>query len=333
MIRGSLVFLFAIFSTLETQASINVYTDRNDDYMKPLVEAFKAQTGEDVNYLTLSGSEIIERLLVEGADSAADIVIVKDMLYLNQLSSNGLLQPMTASTEHIPTQMKSPVGFWSAITMRARTIVFNKNEVDPLDIQTYESLGSEMFTGKLCLRTANLEKTTYNVGLVAGFIADRGEEATKTLLESWMKNLAIAPIVEGGDRAVLRAIDSGECSVGVVNSYYLGQEMFRDEEILNVGIVFADQYTHGTHVNGTGAGIVAASEKTELANEFMSLLLSSSTQELFSEINYDFPVSQDVAPLTPVADWTAFLANQTNWSVVGENVDKALKIIEEVGYE
>jgi len=330
MIKKSIILVLGLSYALSANAQINIYTDRNAEFIDPVAEAFTAETGEPVNFIKISGADAIKRLLIEGDNSPADIVIFKDMLYLNGLASEGLLQPMTASTYHVPAQMQHPEALWAAITMRARTIVYNTNKVSADEVQTYASLGDEKWKNKLCLRTSDIENNSYNVGLVSGFIADLGEDAAKSILQSWMNN---SPQIEQSDRDVLDAIENEECLVSVINSYYLGQNQFRDGKTPNVGIVFVEQDGLGAHVNGTGAGIVAASLKTELNNKFMELLLSSETQQSFSTLNYDFPVSQDVEALTPVLDWSFFKANEANWSVIGENVDAALRIFREVGYE
>jgi len=184
-----------------------------------------------------------------------------------------------------------------------------------------------MWSGKLCLRTS---ASSYNISLIAGFVADLGYDGAKSLVGSWISNLALDPLVN--DRAVLESVENGDCAIGVVNTYYLGQENAQGNN-LNVGVVFVDQNGLGAHVNGTGAGIVATSSKQELANKFMDILLSSESQYVFSNVHFDYPVSPDLVPGTLVADWGSFFANQTNWSVLGDNVEEAYQIIEELDYK
>lgn len=327
MIKKSLICLSAIFYIVSAHADLNIYTDRPAELMDPVVETFEQQTGEKVNYITMGASTIIDRLLAEGVTTPADIVIAKDMLYLNEMANLGLLQPMTASTDHVPLQMQNPEKLWAAVTMRARTVVYNMDTVDPSEITDYASLGDERWQGQLCLRTS---QSSYNVSLIAGFVADLGYEGAKSLMQSWMNNMSGAP--KGNDRGVLEAVEQGECSIGVVNSYYLGQENAKGNN-LNVGIVFVDQSELGVHVNGTGAGIVAASSKQELSNQFMDVMLSSESQYVFSNAHYDYPVSPELLPETLVADWGVFYSNETNWSVIGDSVDSAYSIIDEIGYE
>ena len=315
--------LFAI----SAQADLNIYTDRSASLMDPVVDRFVQETGEPVNYIRISGSQMIDRLLAGGEGPPADVVIVKDMLYLNEMSELGLFQPMSVSTDAIPQQMQHPEKEWASITMRARTIVYNKSLVQPEEVSTYAALGDEKWKGKLCVRTSN---SSYNVSLIAGFVADYGYDDAKGLMQSWINNLAGSP--EGNDRAVLAKVESGDCHVGIVNSYYLGQENNLGKN-LNVGIVFADQDGLGAHVNGTGVGILATTEKIDLANKFAEIAISSESQYVFANAHYDYPVSSDLVPQTLIVDWGTFFANQTNWSVIGLHKNAAFSIIQEIGYE
>jgi iron(III) transport system substrate-binding protein len=325
--KKSLVTLFVFLFTLAASADILIYTDRSAELMDPLVELFEQQTGENAVYLTMGSSEVVDRLLAEGDRTLADIVIVKDMLYLNEMANLGLLQPMTVSTDQVPAQMQHPDKLWAALTMRARTVVYNVDLVDPEEVKTYASLGDEKWRGQLCLRTS---QSSYNVSLISGFIADLGYDGAKSLMQSWLNNLSGAP--KPNDRAVIDAVAQGECSVGVVNSYYLGQENAIGNS-LNVGIVFVDQEGLGVHVNGTGAGIVAVSEKEAQSNQFMNIMLSSEVQYVFSNAHFDYPVNPNLLPETLVANWGSFFSNETNWSVVGDSTQEAYSIIEELGYK
>jgi len=317
-----LIFTSSVF------ADVNVYTDRNEKIMEPLAISFEEQTGVKVNYITVSGSDIVGRLQAEGQQSPADVVIVKDMFYLNQLASLGLFQPMTADTSKVPSAMKSPEGFWSAVTMRARTIVYNKDKVEPSELTTYASLGDSKWKSKLCVRTS---QSTYNYALISGLIADLGFDDAKSVVDSWVKNFSEAPL--SSDRSVLEAIENGQCDVGLVNSYYLGQENDADNN-LNVGIAFANQNSSGTHVNGTGAGVLVFSKNVADANRFMDFVLSADSQKIFSDVSYEFPVTKGVeSPQKTVNKWLGFKANSTNWTELDSHLDKAYKIIEEVGYE
>ncbi len=309
-------------------ADVNVYTDRDEKIMEPLAASFEKQTGVKVNFIIASGSDIVGRLQAEGQSSPADVAIVKDMFYLNQLAGLGLFQPMIADTSEVPSAMKSPENLWAAVTMRARTIVYNKDKVDPSELQTYASLGESKWKNKLCVRTS---QSTYNYGLISGLIADLGFDDAKSIVDSWVKNFYETPL--SSDRSVLEAIENGQCDVGLVNSYYLGQENDAENN-LNIDIAFANQNSTGTHVNGTGAGVLVFSRNVADANLFMDYVLSAEGQKIFSDVSYEFPVTKDVlSPQSTVNKWLGFKANSTNWTEINSHLDEAYKIIEEVGYE
>jgi len=72
-VRG-LLFAFAVcLSTAmpTLAASVNVYSDREPDLIKPLLEAFTKETGIEVNFLYAKDG-LIERMQAEGPNSPAD---------------------------------------------------------------------------------------------------------------------------------------------------------------------------------------------------------------------------------------------------------------------
>src|SRR5690606_39709412 len=87
---------------------------------------------------------------------------------------------------NIPEHLRDPGSRWIGLSVRARTIVYSTERVQPDELSSYEDLADERWRGRLCLRTS---KSVYNQSLVAMMIEAHGEEKTEDIVRGWVANL------------------------------------------------------------------------------------------------------------------------------------------------
>lgn len=327
--KASVVFAAALLLSVNALAEVVLYTDRPTARLLPAAQEFEARTGEKLIILEMPYRKLLERLKVEGENSPADLIFVKDMVYLAELSKGGFFQPMTspAVTSLVEPQMQDPAKLWNAVTFRARTLVYDPAQVNPDEINTYEDLADAKWAGRLCLRTSN---AGYNEALVASFIENMGYDAAKTVVDGLVQNLAMAPA--RNDNAVIESIALGQCAVGIVNSYYLAG-YYATNANFPVKIKFLNQNTTGTHVNGSGIGIAATSKNVALAEKMIGILLEEKFQLQMSSEHLDFPARKGLLPNTFIKDWGTFKVDTANWTTVGARADEARQLFREVNYQ
>jgi iron(III) transport system substrate-binding protein len=158
--------------------------------------------------------------------------------------SQGLFQKVKTKIleNNIPTHLRDPDGLWTGLSVRARTIVYNTERVNPRDLSTYADLALKKWGRRLCLRTS---KKIYTKSLVASLIYHHGKEKTGNIITGWVDNLAATPNAK--DSHVMNAILSGQCDVGLVNTYYYGRLMDKKPNI-PLKLFWANQNTTGVHV-------------------------------------------------------------------------------------
>src|SRR5690606_35379511 len=224
--------------------------------IKPLFDAFTRDTGIPVKYVTDREGPLMEKLKAEGERTPADVLLTVDAGNLWHAAEQGLLQPVKSDTleANVPAHLRDPQGRWFGLTIRARTIVYDKDKVQPSELSTYEALGNAKWKGRLCLRSS---KSVYNQSLTAMMIAEYGEARTEQIISSWVANLAVP--VFSNDTKVLEAIAAGQCDVCVTNSYYLGRLLAKSPE-LPLAIFWANQSGSGVHINVSGAGVTRHSK-------------------------------------------------------------------------
>lgn len=306
-----------------------VYSARAEQLLKPIVNEYKKQTGVDIKLVSDKEGPLMERMKAEGVNSPADVLITVDGGNLWQAANMGLLKPINSKVlnQNVPAYLRDPKGQWYGLSIRARTIFYNKANVNPKDLSSYQDLADPKWKGKLCLRTS---KKVYNQSLVGMMIAEDGAPKTEKVVKGWINNLA-APVF-ADDTQLLEAIASGQCQVGLANTYYFGRLLEKNPN-LNVGIFWANQKGSGTHVNVSGAGVAKNTKQAAEAQKFIEWLSSEKAQNLFADLNMEYPVNPKVKADAKVAAWGPFKQNVINVSNAGAKQKQAVMLMDRAKYK
>ncbi len=332
MHRFSALVMAALVASPAHSDEVNVYSYRQPDLIAPLTDAFTAETGIDVNVAYLDKG-MVERMKAEGRRSPADLVFTVDISRLAAIVNEGLTQPIVSDAleANVPSAYRDPDGHWYGLTTRARIIYASKDRVADGEITTYEDLASDMWQDRICTRSG---MHAYNIALTSAIVHHQGEAGAKAWLEGIKSNLARKP--QGNDRAQVKAIWAGECDIAIGNTYYMGK-MLADEEqhdwANSVNVVFPKFENGGTHVNVSGVALAKHAPNPENALLLMEFLTSPAAQEIYAEINYEYPIADGTNPDDLVASWGSFTADSVNLMTLAANRPSALRITEEVDFD
>jgi iron(III) transport system substrate-binding protein len=314
-------------------AEVVVYSARNEQLIKPLFDAYTKETGVDVKFVTDKEGPLLARLKAEGKNTPADMLITVDAGNLWQAASEGMLKPVNSKVlqANIPAHLRDPNNEWFGLSVRARTLVYNKAKLKPSDLSTYEDLANPKWKGRLCLRTS---KKVYNQSLVAMMIHEYGEEKTEQIVRGWVANLATDPFPD--DTKAMEAAAAGLCDVTVVNTYYYGRLMEKKPD-LPLGIFWPNQNLKaanaGVHVNVSGAGVTRHAKNEAEAIRLLEWLSSDKAQNLFADLNMEYPANPRIKSDPAVAAWGTFSQNLINVSEAGKLQSKAVMLMDRVGYK
>lgn len=305
-----------------------VYSARNEQLIKPLFDAYKAETGVDVRFITDKEGPLLARLQAEGPNTPADLLVTVDAGNLWQAAEVGVLAPVDSPVleANVPAHLRDAGGRWFGLSVRARPLVYSTERVKPSDLVSYEDLADPKWKGRLCLRTS---KKVYNQSLVAMMIARLGEAETARIVSGWVANLATEPFAN--DNQVIEAIDAGKCDVGIVNTYYFGR-LAKERPGLKVDIAWPNQASSGVHVNVSGAGVTRHAKNPAEARRLLEWLSSPQAQGLFASLNLEYPVNPAVAPDPAVAAWGDFKADAANVAEAGRLQAAAVMLMDRAGY-
>jgi iron(III) transport system substrate-binding protein len=309
-------------------APVVVYSSRQEHLIKPLFDRFTAETGIEVQFQTGEEGPLLARLQAEGEGTFADVLYTVDAGNLWSAADRGLLAPVQSDVldQNIPAHLRDPQGRWFGLSVRARTIVYSTARVDPAELSTYEALADPKWQDRLCLRTS---KKVYNMSLVATLIERLGEAETEAVVRGWVANLA-APVFSS-DTLLIDAIAAGQCDVGLVNTYYLGQSL-QQNPALPVALFWANQDSSGVHVNVSGAGVTAHAKNPQGALRLIEWLSTAEPQYMFSELNLEYPASPGVAPVALVQSWGEFKQDTLNVEAAGRLQAAAVKLMDRADY-
>lgn len=327
--------LAALLAASAAQAQeLNIYSSRHYDTDQALYDNFTEETGIAVNLIEAGADELIARLVAEGDNSPADLLITVDAGRLWRADQEGLFQPVTSDIleDRIPDYLQHPDNHWFAFSKRGRVIVYNVADGVPEGLDSYEDLADPAYEGMVCIRSSS---NIYNQSLLASIIASEGAEAAEAWAEGVVANFARNP--EGNDTAQLRAVAAGECPLGISNTYYIGRLLGSDDANdraigEQLGVIFPNQGNRGTHVNVSGAGVLAAAPNPDAAIAFLEYLTTADAQTYFASGNNEYPVVDGVMIPGPIASFGTFDEDSVNANALGENNAEAVRIFDRVGW-
>ncbi len=319
---------------LASAEDVNIYSERKEALIRPVIDAFTADTGINVNLVTGKAAQLHERLVAEGANTPADLLITVDAGNLHRAKTAGLLQPVRsdALNSAIPEAFRDVDSQWFGLSLRARIIIFANDRVAAGEITTYEALADEDWRNRIAIRSSG---NVYNQSLIASMIEAHGVEGAEAWARGLVANFARDP--KGGDTDQIRAVAAGEADIAVVNSYYFGRLQASADEADRavaeaVTVVFPNQQDRGTHVNVAGAGITAHAKNGDNALKLLEFMASPAGQKLFAELNHEFPVTPGIARSETVAAWGEFITDGLPLSRLGERNSEAIRLADRAGW-
>ena len=309
--------------------TVTIYSSRNEQLIKPLLDRYTEQTGVKIELVTDKTGPLMARLQAEGKNTPADMLLTVDAGNLWQAAEQGLLQPVASSVleTNVPAKYRDPEGRWTGLSLRARTIFYDPSKVSADQLSTYADLADPKWKGKLCLRSS---KAVYNQSLVASMMENLGEEKTEAVIRGWVANLATDAFSD--DTSMLEAIAAGQCEVGVANSYYYGR-LLDEKPDFPVKIFWANQQTTGTHVNISGAGVITDSDNPDGALKLMEWLSSDEAQGLYASSDKEYPVKEGIDESELLRSWGPFKQDSISVQKFGERQTQAIQMMDKAGYK
>jgi len=305
--------------------TITVYTGRHYG-IEPVFAQFTADTGIEVRFTTGNDPELRERLIAEGVNTPADVIMTADAANIELSADAAVLASVDSDilTDTVPEELRSDANDWFSLSQRARVIIASTERVEDPPT-TYADVGDPEWQGKLCLRPST---HPYTQSLVASLILAEGQERATEIVQSWVDN---DPLYIDSDTDIYTAVADGECDVAIANTYYLGRLLTENPDF-PVEIVWPEQDGRGAHVNVSTAAVTANAPNPQGALALIEWLATDGQQQ-FADANFEYPADLNVQPNEIVAGFGEFTADLDAVRQLGANQPTAVEVLSATSYQ
>ena len=307
---------------------IVVYSAVPDERIRPALDSYSTETGNRVHLVTGEFQSLVEKVHHPGTEAIADLFLAGNVADLWFAAEADVFRPSGSAViaERLPEDVRDPDQLWTALSTRARVVVFNRNKVDEDEVATivnYSSLTEERWRNRLCVSSSGIPG---NGALIAMLIDAHGVRDAELIVRGWRANFALPPRKD--DATLLEAIADGSCDVGIADS--------------NVVVAFQRKSTamdvrsfdsRGvTNIDITGAGVTRHATNPDGARMLLEWLLSENANSEFAALQSEFPANPNAVIDGSYADWTLAVSSPVDLWTLGYLQEDAEKLARRARY-
>lgn len=260
--------------------TVVVYTSVDDVFARPICEQFQKTTGIEVKLVPdteeTKSTGLLNRLIAEKNRPQADVFWSGDPVRAVVLKSKGISAPFKpASPADTTGRFSDPEGHWSALSARARVIIYNTNLVaagqEPKSLSDFLDA---KWKGKACLANPLFGTTSMHA---AALFETMGDAKAKGFFDGLRAN-GVKMLSSNGE--VRRRVAAGEFAFGLTDTDDASVSI---KEGKPVGMIYPDADGQGTLIVPNVAVLVANGPNPENARKFIDYLLSAATEQALAE--------------------------------------------------
>lgn len=303
-----------------------IYSGRREPLILPIIDQFEKETGINVTVRSGGSQELALLLIEEGRNTEADVYIGTDAGWLEKLRREGVFAPITTERlAAVPERYRAEDGSWTGVSGRARVLIANTDIVpeEQMPQSIYDIVNTE-WQGRTAMANTSNESVVTHLSAIR---IVRGDAFLRDFLNGLRENKVR---MLGSHTDVRQAVGRGEFAIGLVNHYY---GYLQQQETKNIRVIYPDQGDgmDGVFVNVAGVGIPRAAPHPTEAQMFVEFLLTPETQQLFANLNFEFPLVEGVRAAT---DRYPGMFREMNVSLreAAASIDDTRRLLEYAGY-
>lgn len=189
----SIALLALVVSFAAAQEAVSAYTTFEEPLAKALFDKFEAETGIKVNWVRLSGGEVVTRLEAEKANPQASIWVGGVGLDHITAKGKGLTTPYKSrAAAKTPAEFKDKENYWVGIYVGPLTFVTNTKRAAELGIKpptSWADLLKPEYKGMIRVANPNTSGTAYNVITTLRYIYKGDEQKVFDYLKKLDANI------------------------------------------------------------------------------------------------------------------------------------------------
>jgi len=331
-ILSSLCLLFAagIFQpSVQAADTLTIYSGRSERLIKPILDAFTANTGIRIELLSSGTTELVNRLKAEGDRTSADLLITNDAGSLELARAADLLRPlnMREIDRAIPSQFRAPDNAWVGLSGRFWIVVYNRTMVQPDQVTSLLDLADPKWKDKIAIPNSGSEYLQAGVSVIR---ATYGDDKTRQFLQG-LKTNADTQVYQKSSQ-IVDAVAKGQVALGIVNHYYVYRHLAAQPDA-PIAVIMPDQQEGGMGaiMNVAGVGVIKSTKHLDSAKLLVEFCVAQAGQKLFADLDKEYPLHPDVKADPALVERKSFRAALVPLTKLAELREPTLTLIEQVG--
>lgn len=294
-----------------------VRSSRPPQQMIPVLDGWRSETDGRFELVTDVAGE---------APAEADIYVNGSLAETWDLAEADAFRPVYSDiiAANIDARLRDSESRWTALSRRARVIVYNPERVSAAElqaIQNYESLRDPGWRDRLCLSSSGVPG---NRLLVALLISRHDLREAELIVREWQANLAATVFAD--DDALLTAIDEGACAIGIADSTGILTGAYDNAAVH----WFASPGE--TLVDVTTASVSRHAGDPEEAAALLEWLTADTPNALFAIQDLEFPANANARPANLISGYAENVSVLRPLAELGFLIEEADRLIERARY-
>ncbi|MDT0164199.1 extracellular solute-binding protein [Actinotalea sp. AC32] len=271
--------------------ALQIYSSQHRNVTQAWAEAFTEATGIETQVREGQDSSMGHMIVEEGDASPADVFLTENSPAMTVVERAGLLAPVAEGTAaQVRDGMAPSSGLWTSVAARSTVLVYNTDLIDEDELPaSLMDLADPEWDGRWGAAPGGADFQA----IVAGMVADQGEEVTS----AWLDGLAENAEVYQNNIATMNAVNAGEVPVGIMYHYYWYRDQAADKEgSANTALHYFGGEDPGAFVSLSAGGVLASSDMADEAQQFLAYVTSPEGQRVLVESgSMEYAVGVDVA--------------------------------------
>lgn len=271
-----------------------IYNAQHESLTKEWIDAFTKETGIKVTYRQGGDTELGNQLVAEGAESPADVFLTENSPAMAAVERAGLFADLAPATiDQVPAPYRPATGKWTGVAARSTVFVYNPSRLRPEQLpKSLLDLQQPEWKGRWGAPPAKADFQA----IVAALLQLKGEPATA----QWLAGMKTNAVLYNDNIATLKAVNAGEVDGGVIYHYYWFRDQSKTKEMSgNTALHYFKNEDPGAFVSLSGGGVLASSDKSDQAQQFLTFVTGKAGQEVLEKgTSFEYPVASGV-PANP----------------------------------
>ena len=271
-----------------------VYNAQHEELLDEIVPLFEEESGLEVKLRPGKDLELANQIVEEGEDSPADVFLTENSPAMTIVDNAGLFTEVPdAALDNIPADYVPESRTWTGFLARSTVAMYNTESMTAEDMPaSILDFADPEWKGRVGFSPTGADFQA----IVSAVLELEGEQATR----EWLAGLAENGEVLQNNLVVMQTVDSGELDAGIAYHYYWYRDREENGSDSDSSALhfFADE-DPGAFLSVSGAGILAAGEHQDAAEEFVTWLTSTEAQQAMADsYALEYPLNPD-AELNP----------------------------------